>query len=314
MIPRPESQVWYLLLHYGVPITSHGVDLVKVHFQKVQQAYKPTGIKVVPVDITFGNLKHKMTRYLFRFPRYRKDDKRALHFVESFTFAFAIVAFPLVEQNQDGYTLRIPRTMIKSDASVCFDDLLALEENRPPDMLTLAFPHGSIGTAAFTTSDRFEAAWRLVPLLMSNPRLSDAVRFWKASNDDFYIFPGEIRDVLAASNSTPTTQADQTRYETALQNSFKAIEAIIGDLPKNDLKFFARIKANGLGPHEKVGYETKEELHAVIRNMNKARDKKAAHGSTRKRTITLGEMFNYHSCAEYVVFHAMETALGKPLY
>jgi hypothetical protein len=308
-----ENQVWYLLLHYGTPILSSGKD-VKRHFRRVQKACRPVGITIVPFDVTHNNRQSQIPRYLFRFPRYQRDDAKALLFAESFIFSFAVVAAPMVDSNQDGFVLPIPRSMVGSKTSLPFQDLLRLEESRPPDTLSLDHPLAAISMVASATPERFEAAWRLVPLLMSRPDLSDAARFWKASQDEFFIFPGEIQDVLGAFDSVPSTQVDQTRFESALHNAFKAIEALIGDPPQDDQKFFARIRSIGLDPHEQVGYETKEELHTAIRNMNKARDKKSAHGSTRDRTITLGEMFNHHSCAKYVVFHAVQAALGEPLF
>ena len=55
-------------------------------------------------------------------------------------------------------------------------------------------------------------------------------------------------------------------------------------------------------------------LHTVIREMNEARDKKAAHGSTPHRTITGGELMEYQVCAHLVVWAAIENKLDERIY
>jgi len=119
---------------------------------------------------------------------------------------------------------------------------------------------------------------------------------------------------LASPELTAKTGFDQVRFESALQNAYKSIEAIIGDPPKNDNKFFSKLRAIGLNPHEEVGYDEKTELHQVIREMNFARDKKAAHGNTKQRTIFVKELMNYQECAAFVIIEAIAYLLGKDFF
>jgi len=99
--------------------------------------------------------------------------------------------------------------------------------------------------------------------------------------------------------------------ENALQNAFKAVEAILGDPPNDDRKFFSKIKAIGLDPNEEVGRVAKTPLHKIIRDMNFARDKKSAHGSTQYRTITVSDLMEYQACARYIILAAIEKQLEE---
>lgn len=91
------------------------------------------------------------------------------------------------------------------------------------------------------------------------------------------------------------------------------MEAVVGDPPKDDHKFCRNIRDAGLDPHEELGYPDAMELHSVIRDMNEARDKKAAHGSTKRRESAIGELLNYQACARHVVWGAVEHQLGHPM-
>lgn len=310
-----ERQVWYLLLHYGVPWPFMG-ETIEGHFDVVRRSCKPVGVTVVPVELALAARKAapRLTRYVFRFPRYCRDDDRALRFAETFDFAFAVGGTPLVAPDHDGYVVRVPRALVGPGGRVSFGALVELEERRGWDQQTLRNPYSAISMTAGTSTEAYEVAWRLVPLLLRRNDLFDAARFLKASQDDFFVYPGEVAGVLEASESQPAMQRDQTRFETALHNAFKAVEAVIGDPPRDERKYFGRLRAAGLDPHELVGHTSKEEIHTVIREMNQARDKKSAHGSTRNRTITVGEMFKYHCCARYVVVSALEKELGAPVF
>ena len=51
-------------------------------------------------------------------------------------------------------------------------------------------------------------------------------------------------------------------------------------------------------------------IYQVIRDMNDARDKKAAHGSTPNRNITEVELLEYQNCARLIVLGAAKTEIG----
>jgi len=107
---------------------------------------------------------------------------------------------------------------------------------------------------------------------------------------------------------------EQSRFENALISSFKVIEAIIGDPPGDDRKFHRKLRSIGVDPHELVGYRDKKPIHEVIREMNIARDKKSADGSTPDRSIAVANMLGYQACSRYVLIYALENYLGEELF
>jgi hypothetical protein len=136
--------------------------------------------------------------------------------------------------------------------------------------------------------------------------------FLKTSQENFHVWTGQIDQAVEDAQVTAENVFQQSRLENALQDNFKAVEAIIGDPPKNDEKFFGKIKSFGIDPNMIFGLEDKP-IHQVIRDMNDARDKKAAHGSTQNRAITVGELLVFQNCARFMVLQACKSELGERL-
>jgi len=168
--------------------------------------------------------------------------------------------------------------------------------------------NNALAVSIYISENAVDEAWKITPLLFQNDRIYNAVSFLKTGQDDFFVRPGEINEIFAKWNQSSKTGFYQRKFENSLQNAFKAIEAIIGDPPKDNKKFFAKIKGIGLDPFEEFGYLSKDPLHVVIPQMNAARDKKAAHGSTKDRIITLGEMMTYQDCAHLIVAAAIKNS------
>ena len=176
---------------------------------------------------------------------------------------------------------------------------------------TISFPHPTMGQVSTTTVDRYEAAWRIARVTFGQESLFDATRFLKRSHDNFYVYPGQIQKVTSDLEVVPETSSQQTKFEDALQNAFKAVEAGIGDPTRDDRRFFMKLRQIGLDPQEEVGYKTRTALHRVIRDMNRARAKKSAHGNPRSRTIKAADLLNYQACSACVVMAVIEAARGS---
>jgi len=301
-----ERRVWYLLLLVGSPISTHGEDSGK-HIRIAGRACKPIGVKLRTLFV------NRTPRYLFRFLRYGRDDQAAIKLAEAFVYGLSLAHGPMIEESPDSLVLRVPDELVRDRSEVSIDDLVGLEESRAPNDKMIDFPHVTIGSFSGTTKDRHEAAWRIAGTTYRNEHLFEATRFLKRSHDNFYVYPGQIRDVAYDPDMIPRSSSDQTCFEDALQNAFKAIEAVIGDPPRDDKRFFSKLQEIGLDPLEEVGYAAKAPIHLVIRGMNTARDKKAAHGSTGNRTIRAADLLNYQECSRYVVTAALETVMGSSL-
>jgi hypothetical protein len=251
--------------------------------------------------------------YTFRFPRYARDDLAATRLAEAFVYGMSLVHGPVVEAHPDGLVLRVPDRIVRKGFPVRLDDLVTLEKSRPIEDHTLTYPLSTIGSISCTTPERHEAAWRLAVLTFCDPVLFDATRFLKRSYDNFYVFPGQLYEVLSEPEAVACNSSQQADFEEALHNAFKAIEAVVGDPPKDDRRFFHKLEAIGIDPLEEVGYGEKVALAVLIRRMNVARDKRSAHGSTRHRTIRVVELLDFQACAEAVVLAALEKAKSAAL-
>jgi hypothetical protein len=311
-----ESQVWYLLLLFGVPFPTFGED-PRDHFRTVREECEAVGVKVRRLFVHSDQSSQGRDtngRYLFRFLRYKRDDQAAVRLAESFLYGLSLVHGPMTEPHHDSLVLRVPDSMVRERDEVLLDKLVKLEESRDPEDRALSFPCSTIGQLSMTTPDRFEAAWRIARVTFADEHLFEATRFLERSHENFYVYPGQIRQVASDPEMVPITSAHQTDFEDALQNAFKAVEAIIGDPPKDERKFFLKLRQIGLDPQEEVGYRTKTPLHQVIRDMNRERDKKSAHGSTRDRTIKAAELLDYQECSRCVVMAAIEAARGSSVF
>lgn len=304
-----SKKVSYLLLHLGVP--SAFVSSLDEHVRVAQRAAKTVGIELSTIDIDIENSKGpKLPRYLFRFPYYRRKDELASRFANTVLIVASITYGPFFDERNDVSTFRIPMSLIRNRKSVYLEELLQLEESRSWDERIAEFSPGSIiGSAVYFSHYNVEMAWKFTPLLLSNDRFLRAFRFLKTSQENFFVWPRAIDDVVEESDQTPKNVFHQSWFENALQDSFKAIEAIISDPPKDNEKFFRKIISIGLDPNMKFGF-TNKPIYQVIRDMNEARDKKAAHGSTSKRNILIGELLEYQYCARYIVLEAAKFEIG----
>lgn len=299
----------YLLLHLGAPSTRG--ESSPQHVAQAKQACKRLGLTLEVFPLTSGKRAFPNERYFFRLPRYRRDDKLATHLAETILNITWVTCGPLGTPNDPAAAFRIPRQLIDRGLPLSLDDLATLEYSREWPDRVLYFPHETIGSFTGFANEDIAEVWRRMLAVVANDYLSRAVRFLKTSKENFYVFPGEIAEVLDNHDVAAQSPSEQTHLETALHSAFMALEAIIGDPPKDDRKLSSRLHEVGLNPSEEVGYSTKKPLLQMIREFNNARDKKSAHGSSRERTITVLETLEFQSCAEYVVAAAPDVAIAE---
>lgn len=139
------------------------------------------------------------------------------------------------------------------------------------------------------------------PVLLDNPKLGLAAAFLSQAQEDFHVFPGQLCEAVYNGDWVPTRLRELARWESGYQNCYKAIEAVIGDPVKDDRRFEASLRAAGVDPYEQVGYERRQSIKEVIREMTRIRDTRAAHGSTPNRGIKMYQMVGFQECARYVV-------------
>jgi hypothetical protein len=312
-IVKEGKQACYLLLHLYVPSDIFPPPSPK-HLKGLsasKKAGKQLGVHIWPICVT-SNRGMRAYRYLFRFQRYKRDDDQALRIGEAILYAAAITDGPLVSFREAISVFRVPAQLVREKDSVPLEKLIRVEESRNFSDRITQNPYDTLGNVA--SSSHIETVWKIAPLIFHDEQIRRSVRFLKSSDESFHVYPGEIAEVLDNPHEAAITGYDQNRIENALQDAFKAVEAVIGDPPKDDRKLFAKIGSIGLDPNELVGYSNKTPLHQVIRDMNGARDKKAAHGSTSDRKITTLEMMEYQACANYIVWAAIESKMGHTIF
>jgi hypothetical protein len=155
-----------------------------------------------------------------------------------------------------------------------------------------------------------ETAWNMLPVVLHKP-FFDAVHYYQASIRDFCFEGYSIAAVANGDMAQPISRSEWSQAEDAVLNAFKAIEAVIGDPPKDDKKFQSKLQCAGIDPFALVGFvargsdegsDKREPIWQKIRAMGLIRDKKAAHGrSGADRQITLYEIMEIQACAEVVV-------------
>jgi hypothetical protein len=309
------DQVAYLLLSARVPSNSlHPRSLAALQaIESAQEAGESLGVKVWSMRLAWRQGGGGEYRYFFRFPGFARDDKRAKEFGECFFFALSLTFGPCLERIE-AVVFRVPADLVRGHRCVAIDSLAQVEEARPYADRTLETPMVVLGSSFHTSAAYFDTAWKITPVLVKDERLRRAARYLKASKDAFHAWPGQVWDIMKSPTAKVQTELEQTALENALQNAFKAVEAVLGDPSKDDAKLRARMEAVGLDPDEEVGYIDKASLQTTIRRMSWTRDKKSAHGSTPPRPITAGELVEFQACAQLVVLVAIEHVLGGPIY
>lgn len=339
---RQDGGTCYLLLNIPGPggFSSGKPEVIAGEVKLANGAGRALGFRVRVARVAWQE-GDSMLRYFFWFPRYRRDDSKAQRISECLLYALALVHGPVEPEDESALVLPVPAAVLRGAETIEGEKLLEVVPDGPlgkpgPFQLTdltderkvvEEWPLGNDAALFWKRilrstfgwpHDYFDAAWKIAPVLMADEKLYSAVRFLKASQDDFYVYPGGVVEVLGTPEVSPATGFEQSRLENALQNAFKAIEALLGDLPRDDNKLFAKMTSIGLDPQEEVGHardlgQHGTRLYEFLRKMNKARDQRAAHGSTTDRKITVFEMLDYQACARFVVWSAVERELGGPI-
>lgn len=154
-------------------------------------------------------------------------------------------------------------------------------------------------------------AWDMLPITLYQPYF-DAVHFYQASIREYCFIGDAITEVLNGYITSPVSRLDFVRAENAVVNAFKAIEAIIGDPPKNESKLRKKFEEIGIDPDGLVGFtghngsQGLEPLIKKIRKFSYLRDKKAAHGrSAIDRRIKYFEIMDLQACTQALIESAI---------
>lgn len=167
-------------------------------------------------------------------------------------------------------------------------------------------------------SEVLDYVWHIIPAVLKNQYLMDASSFYRESIMLARVVDDDVFEMMSDGSDTPASQVDRARVETAYQNAFKAIEAVIGEPPKDEKRLRMELLKSGINPDENVGFELygmkpgKETILKKIVDMQHNRDKKAAHGKTNEpRNIGYCELKDKQALARYLITSHIETKLPQ---
>jgi len=310
-LPRSERKVQYLLLQLGVPERQYPASTKHIAASKL--AARSMGIKLSRVRFA-GSSQAGPSRYMFRFPWYKRDDNLANRIAESVIYAANITCYPFGDSHEPALVLPIPAEMTKDPSRLALGDIIEVERLRPPQLQTVEYPDISIGSVTLLPDTCATAAWKAAPVLFKREEFHKAARFLKGSQDNFYVWPGQYLEALCDDQAAPQSGWEQTRLEDALLSAFKSVEALLGAPPSDDRRLISKIQALGINPEEPFGHPHRVPLYAFIELMGRARDTRSAHGSTPHGPILVRDLFLFQDCARYLLTESIEAHLGASIY
>ena len=119
---------------------------------------------------------------------------------------------------------------------------------------------------------------------------------------------GVVREILDEPGRGPENEIERLALEHIVLQSFRTVEAIVGERGSNERRFQERLKAWSLKPNERVGFpgHAKHRLEKQIRWLQDARDSAAAHGKRRRsKPFTLFETMEAQHLAHLVLERAL---------
>ena len=306
-----EESLFYILLGLGLPLR----DVPSLGNAAYKARIERFGIDIRPVFITEArrvarNLKFQSDegRYSVWIQNGKPDDDLAQKIADAIFASISLVYFSL--RDAPLVAFRVPGHLLIRGVFLRQDDLLALDTSRPFDERLGEWElRIELGGSVHMPEWVLAEVWRILPAILDED-LFNAAHFYQASVKEYCFLGDDIDEVLAEPDRIPASHHDRARAENSLQNAFKAVEAVIGDPPKDDARFLGKLKGVGINPSEMIGYEKKEPIPEKIRKMNEARDTKAAHGKTPPgRSITYYELMDFQACTRHVVLIAINYRL-----
>jgi hypothetical protein len=288
---RPES--WEIL--------SKSIAEVHIHIGKI-------GIKLKRVFLTEKDRVrkvHEQYEYKHRFAFYindgEMDDNLAQRFVDAVMLSLAVVDDVATEETPTA--IRIPESCIKKGRIIRIKDVVG-DEGVGSEM------YFKVVNAFGVSNEVLDYVWRIVPVIVENQSMMDAASFYRESITQAWMAGPDVEGILWNTDMSdmPSSQVERALVETAYQNAFKAVEAIVGEPPKDERKLRLRLATIGINPDEIVGYNAyrtkpmKDTILKKLTDMHQTRDKKAAHGKSHiPRTIGYCELKDKQELARYLL-------------
>jgi len=240
-----------------------------------------------------------MGRFLFYINDGIKDDSFAQSFADAVMSSLALVYGVTTEEIPTA--ISIPEDVIKKGRFIRIKDVIGNKG-------VVSEIYFRVTNSVGVPNEVLDYVWRTVPAIVESKSLMDAANFYKESIGQVWVAGDDVFDIMCDNSDMPPSHAQRASVETAYQNAFKAIEAIIGEPPKDKRKLRMKLSEAGINPDEEVGYELygmkpgKETVLKKLMDMHQNRDKMAAHGkTTTPRTIGYCELRDKQALARYIL-------------
>lgn len=279
----------------------------KDHLGVAIDACKLLGVKLQVIETRENESDTGNRRYVLRHPYYKKDNGIILKLIEALIFCLSLNGPPVFGSKEPDLYYEFPPNIIQKGKYIIKNQLVEFEESKPYPERTVDFPYSRFfsidGWGGVST---YINSWKFVPIVFSNPNLLNAARFFTISQNNFYVFPGQREDVILGLEIVSNNLIEQNTFESALLNSFKAIEAVLGILPKKNKKLFIKLDNIGVDFQKEIGYPPYEPMYKLLRKMEYYRNIKSAHGNSTERELTVLELMNFQLCARLIIYSAIE--------
>lgn len=292
----------YLLTGLGYPIKFAYPNTEHALAESVEDINLPKiDIKITRVFLIIE--RDYESRFLFYIKNGIKDDNFAQKFADAVMCSLAVV--------YDVNTEEIP-------SAICIPENIIKKGRLKSRLIRLKDVMGSNATGSeiyfslmqsiAVPNQVLDYVWRIVPAIVDSKPVMDATNFYRESIAQVWVADDDVFEFMCDNSDIPPSQTQRACIETAYQNAFKAIEAIIGEPPKDVRKLRSKLLQDGINPDEKVGYDLygmkpgKETIIKKVLDMQQIRDKKAAHGKAiTPRTIGYCELKDKQALARYTI-------------
>jgi len=148
----------------------------------------------------------------------------------------------------------------------------------------------------------------LLPFALHDNDLFDACNLFRSSVSEFSFMDGVARDVLDEPDREAEDETERLAFEHIVLQSFRTIEALVGEPGSNVGRFRERLKRWNIRYDQQMGFRghPKGNLEDRIRWLHDARDSAAAHGRRRRtRPFTVFEAMEAQHLADAVLTEAL---------
>ena len=249
------------------------------------------------IPFYFDNRRGNMIQLALNFHDGRADDEAAARIAEAVWALHTLLgAYVLTDFGVVAY--RVPGALLGTGScpSISEGAVVQWDNSRPFAERWSWERDGRLTLRVAVAPSKSWTALHAVPRALQSPAF-EALHLYQESVRKFTFLGDDLTQVMR-SDEFPARQADRAAVESAFVESFKAIEAMVGE-PGDEQRLRRRLVNMGIDPDEPVGYTEDLSIVRRIRDVHRTRDKRAGHGYRPQGVapITYRELMNAQALA-----------------